>query len=293
MFNDPFKDIKGKRVDQVAVLLGPTGGGKTELMEAVKSLKKAGERKLSRFALPTINNDSKLAIEFKKLEAKVSYLDDRDRTVDIQPISRWITLFRASLRFVDGPGLEDAQLQTIRVSDFLEKHILPKPRKWKGGVFAIMVFNIKDILTRDAKNCATIEASYRDVLEFWGEMIYPDLEEEAFRTEEEKMRNPKKRIPKKTIRPPLAVIFVASHMDELPSEISGKDARNEVTDFVRGIERKALSILPLPTNMPKIDSRCVCADLKSLRGRIDFAKSFYKARKDLTERMQEQMQAQK
>lgn len=290
MFNDPFKDIKGKRVDQVAVLLGPSGGGKTELLEAVKSLKKAGNRKLSRFALPTNNNDSKLAIEFKKLEAKGTHSDDK--TVNIQAITRWITLFRASLRFVDGPGLESDQLQTTRVSDFMEKHVIPKPRRWKNGVFAVMVFNVKDILAGDANNCATIEASYRDVLEFWGEMIYPNFEEEAFRTQEDQMRN-KKIAPKKKIRPPLAVIFVASHMDELPSEISEKDARNEVNDFVRRIEGKALSILPLPTDMPKIDSRCVCADLCSLRGRIDFAKSFYKARKDLTERMQEQMEAQK
>ena len=286
MFNDPFKDIKGKRVDQVAVLLGPSGGGKTELLEAAKSLKKAGERKMSRFALPTINNDSKLAVEFEKLEAKGT------QTMGIEKISRWITLFRCSLRFGDGSGLEDAAMQRDRVSDFMENHVIPKPRRWKNGVFAVMVFNIKDILARDANNCATIEASYRDVLEFWGEMIYPNLEEEAFRTQEDQMHK-KKIAPEKKIRPPLAVIFVASHMDELPSEISEKDARNEVNDFVRRIERKALSILPLPTEMPKIDSRCVCADLKSLRGRIEFVKAFYRARKDLTERMQEQMEAQK
>lgn len=292
MFNDPFKDIKGKRVDQVAVLLGPSGGGKTELLEAVKSLKKAGERKLSRFALSAINNDSKLAIEFEKLEAKGTHAIDR--TVDIQKITRWYTLFRCSLRFVDGPGLEDGMMQRDRVSDFLDKNVKPKPRRWKNGVLVVMVFNIKDILSRDAEKCATIEASYRDVLEFWGEMFYPDLEEEAFQTEEEKMRNPRKKIPKKKIRPPLAVIFVASHMDELPSEISEKEARNAVIDFARRIEKKARSILPLPTDMPKkIDSRSVFGDLKSLHGRIEFAKQFYNARKELTERMQEQMEAQK
>lgn len=293
MFNDPFKDIKGKRVDQVAVLLGPSRGGKTELLEAVKSLKKVGERKLSRFALPVIDNASKLAIEFKKLDAKWTNSDERDSTVNIQAITRWITLFRASLRFVDGPGLEDAAMQRDRVSDFLDTHVKPKPRRWKNGVFAVMVFNINDILARDAGKCATIEASYRDVLEFWGEMFYPDLEEEAFQTEEEKMRNPRKKIPKKRIRPPLAVIFVASHMDKLPSEVSEKEAQSTVNDFALGIEKRARGLLPWPTDMPRIDFRSVCADLKSLRGRIEFAKSFYKARKDLTELMQAKIEAQK
>ncbi len=289
---DSFKDLKGKTVRQVALLLGPTNGGKSELLEAVKSLKKIGERKLSRLALPENTNDPKLAREFEKAEAKMTHAPD-DKTIGIQQITKAVKLLKASLQFVDGTGLEDDGQQTIRIEDFVEKHIMPKRRKWKDGVLAIIVFNIKDVLAKDEEKCANVEATYRDVLEIWGKKIWPDFEEECVSTCNDTARNQKNNVPKKQIRPPLAVIFVASHMDLLPPDIAIQDAKNEVNDFARRVEGKARNILPLPPFMPNIDFRYVCADLKSLRGRIEFTKTFYKARKDLTERMQEQMEAQK
>lgn len=277
--DDTFKDQKGASARQIVLLLGPLLAGKTELTCAVKDLKKVGERSLSRF-LSSDPEDPKS----KKTAEKATTSHGIKTTETFVPLSRKIRMFMASLFFQDGSGYEESQVP--RIQRFATQQIKPKPKKWKDGVLAVVVFNICEIIANDIGRKRDVEASYRDFIEIWGREIHPVEAEERSLSMEDSMRGKRTSRKKPPFRPPMAVMFVGSHLDCVPKDAIA-DAEQRITEFVRGIESAAQRFLEMPPTMAFPPSRTVLADLKSINGRIQFAKDFYKARVDLTEVMKE------
>jgi hypothetical protein len=193
-------------------------------------------------------------------------------------------MFMSSLYFKDGGGAEERQV--ARIQQFISSLIKPKPKKWKDGVLAVMVFNICEIIANDSGRKRDVEASYRDFFETWGCEIHPIEDEEGPLSPKDAMRG--KRAPRKKtpFRPPMAVVFVGSHLDCVPKDAIA-DAEQRTAEFVRDIESAAQRFLEMPSTMVFPPSRTVLADLVSINGRIQFAKDFYKARVELTEVMKE------
>lgn len=277
--DDTFKDQKGDSARQIVLLLGPMHAGKTELTCAIKDLRKVGERALSRF-LSSSPEDPKSTKTAEK--ATVSHAVKTTET--FVPLSRKIRMFMSSLYFKDGGGLEERQVD--RVQDFISKLVKPKPKKWKDGVLAVVVFNICEILANDLGRKRDVEASYRDFLEMWGREIHPIEDEEEHPSLEASLRGTKSPRKREPFRPPMAVMFVGSHLDCVPKE-SIADAELRIAQFVRGIESFARSFLEMPPTMAFPPSRTILADLRSINGRIQFIKDFYKARVDLTQVLKE------
>ena len=138
-----------------------------------------------------------------------------------------------------------------------------------------------------------VESTYREAVEIWGEKLYPSEEKEA----EEAARqatdttDSKKKVKRTRIRPPFhppfAVLFVASHLDEVDSS-SKSEVRQAVREFVKEIVRNGRIYLEIPEKMPPVESRFILADLNSLQGRLQFALDFYKAQADLSKVMKEE-----
>lgn len=284
--NNPYQALKGsdiKRTRQAALLLGPTNGGKTELLEALKSLRKLGVTRMSRlFANP---DDPK----FKMAESQGTHaIETTSNNVGLD--SRPIRLFKSSLTLKDGAGDEEARKE--RIESFVKNQIVPKPKRWRDGALAIVVFNVSDILVRNADNMENVEASYREAVEIWGENLYPSEEEEVTRQAKDQ-RNSKKKINRTRIRPPFhppfAILFVASHLDEVDSSLKS-EARQAVRGFVKEIVRNGRIHLEIPETMPPVEARFILADLNSLQGRLQFALDFYKARADLSKVMKEEVE---
>lgn len=281
--DDTFKDQKGTSSRQIVLLLGPMGAGKSELVCAVKDLRKVGERSLSRF-LSSGPEDPKS----KKTAAKatISHVDPtKPSTPTLSvPLSRKIKMFMASLYFKDGGGAEERQEE--RIQQFISKLVKPKPTKWRDGVLAVVVFNICEIIGNDIGRRRDVEASYRDFIEVWGREIYPEEGLQEQQILEDAVRGKKASRKKTPFRPPMAVIFVGTHLDCVPKDAVA-DAEQQISRFVRGLESSAHSFLEMPSKMAFPPSQTVLADLVSINGRIQFAKDFYKARVDLTEVMKE------
>lgn len=281
--DDTFKEQKGASARQIVLLLGPMRAGKTELTCAVKDLKKVGERSLSRFLSSDPENPKS-----KKTADKATALHvdpTKPSTPTSVSLSRKIRMFMASLYFQDGGGHEERQVE--RIQRFTTQQIKPKPKKWKDGVLAVVVFNICEIIANDLGRKRDVEASYRDFIEIWGRDIHPIETDEESLSLEDSMRGKRTSRKKTPFRPPMAVVFVGSHLDCVPKDAIA-DAEQRIAEFVRGIEAAAQRFLEMPPTMAFPPSRTVLADLVSINGRIQFAKDFYKARVELTEVMKEE-----
>ena len=281
--DDTFKDQKGDSARQIILLLGPMHAGKSELVCAVTDLKKVGERALSRFLSSDPENPkSKKTAE----KATASHIDPKKPSTPTLsvPLSRKIRMFMSSLYFKDGGGAEERQVE--RIQKFIATLVKPKPKKWRDGVLAVVVFNICEILSNDLGRKRDVEASYRDFLETWGLEIHQIEDEDEQPSLEDSLRGRKSPRKKEPFRPPMAVMFVGSHLDCVPKE-SIADAELRIAQFVRGIESFAHSFLEMPPTMAFPPSRTILADLVSIHGRIQFIKDFYKARVDLTQVLKE------
>ena len=282
--NDPFQDQKGADARQIVILLGPMHAGKTELKYAIQDLTKIGENTLAR--IESNPDDPK----WGKAEKKASHVDStKPTTPTAVPISRKQRLFKASLYFKDGGGAEERQVE--RIQQFIDNNIKPKPRKWKDGVLAVVVFNLCDIIANDNGRKNDVESTYRDLVETWWRDIQKELEnreEEDKLSQEDIMRGKKAKRRKPFFRPPLAVIFIGSHLD-CAIERGVTDAEKQIDGFIRDMETAAKKLLGLPPSMVFPPSRTILADLVSLQGRIQFARDFYKARVGLTEVMKENL----
>ena len=271
---DPFEEQKGGSVRQLVLLLGPLRAGKTELLMAIKDLRKIGERNMGKI------------LEEPESQIATKAATKATHSITTSPvhmaISRKIRLFMASLFFKDGSGLEERQVE--RIQSFIKNLINPRPRKWKDGVLGVIVFNICDIIDMNADLCRDIESSYRDLLETWGNELYPPEEDEEYLSKEAEMKGIKRKTKRKPFRPQLSVIFVGTHLDFVPQD-AVSEIQSKVLDFVHDMEKSAKHCLALPPKMAFPPSDLVLADLKSLNGRLEFAKKFYQIRKQLTEVM--------
>ncbi len=266
---------------QIVLLLGPTRAGKSELILAMRDLQKLKERGIRRIM---DDPESPLAA---KAKAAASHMDDADRTPLRVPLTRNVKFFKSSLSFKDGAGATEWQVE--RVENFIKEHIAPKPKKWKRGVLAVIVFDICDIIADDADKKCEVESTYRDLLEVWAQKIHGDEEEEESISLEDEMRGKKVRPRKRPFRPPLSVIFVSSHLD-CAQQAGVVDAKRYAVDFVDKMEKAARNLLEFPPSMGSIPpSRTIPADLYSQSGRLNFAMDLKKALEELSAVMSESL----
>ncbi len=270
----PFVEQQKNKATQLVLLLGPGGGGKTELLHALKNMKKVSK---STLATIIMDHDSP---KFQKVEAAATH--SAGTTVDVNLESETIKLFKSKLICRDGSGLECDRI--TRIEGFVDKFVAKKPKKWEKGVICLMVFDSNDVLANAQAPIMEFESCYRDLIETWIQKLYPDSDaDEAAKSIADKMRNKKVMTKQTAFRPPLSVIFVGTHEDI--AEARGEnDIRVRIAAFVKRVIHSAEDAIPFPKDF-RVETGLVVADVKTTLGRLKFLQEFYQQRARVTGEM--------
>lgn len=271
---NPFAELQENSAKQLVLLLGPGDSGKTELLHALKNLKRAGKSTLS--AIVTDPNSPK----FQKVESKATHSPGTTLDVDVKPET--IKLFGSKLICRDGSGLESDRM--TRIDGFLNKFVMKKTKDWKKGVICLMVFDVNDVLSKTQAPVLEIESSYRDLIETWIQRLYPGSDaDEATQSIAERMQNKNVMRKQLAFRPPLSVIFVGTHAD-IAKARGEKDIRGRIANFVNHTVYSAEDAFPFPKEF-RVERGLVVADVKNTLGRLSFLQDFYQQRARVTGEM--------